>query len=195
MREQLERLVAGLYLAPMPQWRCSTSALALGEAFKTVVEEGKFIHWDRLYSLGSFLLLLLPFYQGMNRYLLVTYGDVAALPTSGPFLVSAAFMVESALFFVLSRTLRPEEWQHFYWAVVVLLVIDSIWWILRAPPRDNTGLDDTESRDEYIYFGSVASRAATSLSTSSTRRHWNGGDACTDNFRLFDLLELLFSTS
>ena len=108
-------------------------ALALVEAFKTVVEEGKFIHWDRLYSLCSFLLLILPFYQGMNRYLLVTYGDVAALPTSGPFLVSAEFMVESALFFVLSRTLRPEEWQHFYWAVVVLLVIDSIWWILRAP--------------------------------------------------------------
>ena len=110
-------------------------ALALVEAFKTVVEEGKFIHWNGLYSLCSFLLLILPFYQGMNRYLLVTYGDVAALPTSGPFLVSAEFMVESALFFVLSRTLRPEEWQHFYWVVVVLLVFDSIWWILRAPPH------------------------------------------------------------
>ena len=110
--------------------------LALGEAFKTVVEEGKFIHWDRLYSLCSLLLLIFPFYQGMNRYLLVTYGDAATLPIPhAPFLVSAAFMVESALFFVLSRTLRPEEWQHFYWAVVVLLVIDSIWWILRAPPH------------------------------------------------------------
>ena len=103
--------------------------LALGEAFKTVVEEGKFIHWDRLYSLGSFLLLILPFYQGMNRYLLVTYGDAATLPKPyAPFLVSAVFMVESALFFVLSRTLRSEEWQHFYWVVLVLLVIDSLWW-------------------------------------------------------------------
>ena len=108
-------------------------ALALVEAFKTVVEEGKFIHWDRLYSLCSFLLLILPFYQGMNRYLLVTYGDVAALPTSGPFLVSAEFMVESALFFVLSRTLRSEEWQHFYWVVLVLLVIDSLWWSIVIP--------------------------------------------------------------
>jgi hypothetical protein len=112
-------------------------ALALVEAFKTVVEEGKFIHWDRLYSLGSFLLLILPFYQGMNRYLLVTYGDAASLPTPyAPFLVSAEFMVESALFFVLSRTLRSEEWQHFYWVVFVLLAIDSIWWILRAPPHE-----------------------------------------------------------
>ena len=111
-------------------------ALALVEAFKTVVEEGKFIHWDRLYSLGSFLLLILPFYQGMNRYLLVTYGDAASLPTPyAPFLVSAAFMVESALFFVLSRTLRSEEWQHFYWVVFVLLVIDSLWWFLHAPPE------------------------------------------------------------
>jgi hypothetical protein len=103
--------------------------LALGEAFKTVVEEGKFIHWDRLYSLGSFLLLILPFYQGMNRYLLVAYGDAATLPIPhAPFLVSAAFMVESALFFVLSRTLRSKEWQHFYWVVLVLLVTDSLWW-------------------------------------------------------------------
>jgi hypothetical protein len=111
-------------------------ALALAESFKTVVEEGKFIHWDRLYSLGSFLLLALPFYQGMNRYLLVTFGDVASPPAAyGLFLVSAQFMVESALFFVLSRTLRPEEWQHFYWVVFVLLVIDSIWWLLRALPQ------------------------------------------------------------
>jgi hypothetical protein len=65
----------------------------------------------------------------MNRYLLVTYGDAATLAIPhAPFLVSAAFMVESALFFVLSRTLRSEEWQHFYWVVLVLLVIDSLWW-------------------------------------------------------------------
>jgi hypothetical protein len=106
-------------------------ALALGEAFKTVVEEGKFIHWGRLYSLGSFLLLILPFYQGMNRYLLITYGDAASLPIPhAPFLVSGLFMVESALFFVLSRTLRSEEWQHFYWVVFVLLVMDSLWWLI-----------------------------------------------------------------
>lgn len=107
-------------------------ALALGEAFKTVVIEGEFIHWNRLYSLGSFLLLILPFYQGMNRYLLVTYGVGGSLPQPyAPFLIidGAAFMVESALFFVLSRTLRLEEWQKFYWVVFVLLVFDSLWGI------------------------------------------------------------------
>lgn len=105
-------------------------ALALGEAFKTVVVEEDFIHWNRLFSLASFLLLILPFYQGMNRYLLVTYGVGTTLPTNyAPYLIidGAAFMLESALFFVLSRTLRLEEWARFYWVVFILLAVDSAW--------------------------------------------------------------------
>lgn len=116
-------------------------ALALGEAFKTVITEGEFIHWNRLYSLASFLLLILPFYQGMNRYLLLTYGVGAKLPTPDPrFLIidGASFMMESALFFVMSRTLKLEEWWRFYLVVLVLLIIDSAWgWttLLHASPE------------------------------------------------------------
>ena len=74
-------------------------ALALGEAFKLVVsEEGtEFIAWTKLYALAIFLLLIRPFYQGMNRYLLMTYGEQA--PTPRPhsvFLIidGVAFMTE-----------------------------------------------------------------------------------------------------
>jgi hypothetical protein len=105
-------------------------SLALGEAFKTVISEERFIECKKLYALGSFLFLILPFYQGMNRYLLATYGLQA--PTGGPpgaFLIGdgAAFMLESALFFVMSRTLSIERWQQFYWVVFALLIVDSAW--------------------------------------------------------------------
>jgi hypothetical protein len=108
-------------------------ALALGEAFKLVVSEKEgeeFIAWKKLYALISFLLLILPFYQGMNRYLLLTYGAHSAAPGARSiFLIidGAVFLFESALFFVMSRTLGIDKWQRFYWVVFVLLVVDTVW--------------------------------------------------------------------
>jgi hypothetical protein len=107
-------------------------ALALGEAFKLVVHEDgpQFIAWQKLYALASFLLLILPFYQGMNRYLLITYGEQAPTPKpDAVFLIidGASFMIESALFFAMSRTLGIDKWRRFYWVVFTLLVVDSVW--------------------------------------------------------------------
>jgi hypothetical protein len=107
-------------------------SLALGEAFKLVVSEDgqQFIAWQKLYALASFLLLILPFYQGMNRYLLITYGEQAPAPKpDAVFLVidGTSFMLESALFFVMSRTLGIDKWQRFYWVVFTLLAVDSAW--------------------------------------------------------------------
>jgi hypothetical protein len=83
-------------------------------------------------ALLTFLLLVLPFYQGMNRYLLQTYGT----PTSGEkfsavFLIidGVAFMAESALFFAMSRNLPNARWSYFYSIVLVLLLVDTCWGI------------------------------------------------------------------
>jgi hypothetical protein len=105
-------------------------ALALGEAFKSVIAEGGAIDWGKRYALASFLLLILPFYQGMNKYLLLTYGQQATLSRPHSiFLIidGTAFMIESALFFLMSRTLGLNVWQRFYWIVFALLVVDSVW--------------------------------------------------------------------
>jgi len=105
-------------------------ALALGEAFKVVISEDKFIEWSKLYALASFLLLILPFYQGMNKYLLITYGEFAdsPKPNSGYLIIDGmAFMAESALFFVMSRTLRLDQWIKFYSTTLTLLAVDSAW--------------------------------------------------------------------
>jgi nucleoside 2-deoxyribosyltransferase len=108
-------------------------ALALSEAFKMVISEKSdhpFIDWEKLWALTSFLVLILPFFQGMNRYLLITYGDLAAEPKPhSAYLIvdGAAFLIESALFFAMSRTLGITHWVRFYWVVFILLAIDSAW--------------------------------------------------------------------
>jgi hypothetical protein len=107
-------------------------ALALAESFKFVMveEKSRFILWPKLYALASFLLLILPFYQGMNRYLLVTYGEQAELTRPhSVFLIidGCVFMTQSALFFAMSRTLGVEVWKRFYWVVFTLLMLDSAW--------------------------------------------------------------------
>lgn len=105
-------------------------ALAFGEAFKSVIAEGGIIDWKKFYALASFLFLILPFYQGMNRYLLFTYGQQAAVarPHSGFLIVDgAAFMFESAIFFLMARTLGLDVWDRFYRIVLALLVADSAW--------------------------------------------------------------------
>jgi hypothetical protein len=51
-------------------------ALAMGEAFKQYISDRHDgdVQWKSTFALLTFLLLVLPFYQGMNRYLLQTYG-------------------------------------------------------------------------------------------------------------------------
>jgi hypothetical protein len=107
-------------------------ALALGEAFKQCVSEKKHgaIECNRLPALFTFLLLILPFYQGMDRYLLQTYGGAAAAGNqASKFLVidGVAFMAESALFFAMSRNLSNSRWVYFYWIVGALLIVDTCW--------------------------------------------------------------------
>ena len=109
-------------------------ALALGEAFKQYVSEkdNGSIQWDRSLALVTFLLLILPFYQGMNRYLLQTYGGPAAAGNQAAvFLIidGVAFLVESALFFAMSRNLPNSRWVYFYSIVLALLAVDTIWGI------------------------------------------------------------------
>jgi hypothetical protein len=104
-------------------------ALALGEAFKQFVSEKHegAIQWDRTLALLTFLLLILPFYQGMNRYLLQTYGGTPTPQFSPLFLIfdGVAFMAESAIFFAMSRNLSDSRAVCFYWMVFVLLLVDS----------------------------------------------------------------------
>jgi hypothetical protein len=90
----------------------------------------KSIRWDSLLALLAFLLLLIPFYHGMARYLY----DVYRTPSSRPQPYSAsllfdvvAFTVEAGLFFVMSCALRLVQWRRFYWAVVIVLCTDTVW--------------------------------------------------------------------
>jgi hypothetical protein len=106
--------------------------LALGEAFKQFLPDGdENIRWDRLPSLLAFLLMILPFFQGMSSYIYATYSshpnlDLAAVEE---FLLfdGMIFLVMSAIFFVLSRSLSPNHWFRFYIAMLTLIVVDSVW--------------------------------------------------------------------
>jgi hypothetical protein len=110
-------------------------ALALTESFKQFVadraekEEDRHIHWDRLWSLISFLFLIIPFFQGMSRYYYVEYVDNKITAHYAIWLIfdGVAFLIEAALFFVMSRTLSPVLWQRFYLSVLALFVVDSVW--------------------------------------------------------------------
>jgi hypothetical protein len=107
-------------------------ALALGEALKQFVSDGaaRAIHWDRLPSFASFILILFPFFQGMGQYLYTTYLNPAtALPYHPAFLMldGVVFMIEAAIFFVMSRALPARHWRRYYGAVLLLLLVDSIW--------------------------------------------------------------------
>jgi hypothetical protein len=132
-------------------------AMALGEAFKTAVTEKDFIDWKKLPALISFLLLILPFYQGMNRYLLHLYGPLTQLPDPdvGYLLFDGiAFMLEAALFFVLSRTLKVEHWRRFYGTVCALLFVDSLWGV--SAILHNVGDATLIRRWIFLNFATVA---------------------------------------
>lgn len=107
-------------------------ALALGEAFKQFVtdKEEKGIQWDRLPALLTFLFMVFPFFHGMNRYFFLAY--LNPLPTvksyAGYLLFDGiAFMIESALFFVMSRSLAGVQWKRFFVALMALLLVDTGW--------------------------------------------------------------------
>jgi len=112
-------------------------ALSLGEAYKQVIVDranderltAKPLYRDGLYAMCSFLLLLIPFYHGMFRYLDDAYKGQARPQAYGGFLLSdvVAFTVEASPFFVMSRALRRVHWRRFYYAVVMILVTDTVW--------------------------------------------------------------------
>src|SRR5918912_3138617 len=109
-------------------------ALSLGEAFRQFVAENpnetdRKIHWDRTLNLFSFLLLIVPFFHGMNRYLFDIYiNSPRPNPYSGFLLIdSVAFTFEGSFFFILARSLPRIQWRSFYLTVVFLLVLDVVW--------------------------------------------------------------------
>ncbi len=108
-------------------------ALALAEAFKQFIAdkadkpEDRVIHWDRLPALLSFLFLAFPFFHGMSRYFFVTYIHTTTPPPHyAVYLMidGIAFLFESAMFFVMSRTLSAGQWRRYYLSVLLLLAID-----------------------------------------------------------------------
>lgn len=110
-------------------------ALSIGEALKQLVpdplnsSESPRIHWDRLPSLLSLLILIVPFYQGMTRWFSDMYCTDRIQQTYGLGLLvdCAAFTVEAGLFFVLARSLGKNLWWQFNCTVVVLLGLDIVW--------------------------------------------------------------------
>lgn len=111
-------------------------ALALSEAFKQAIAdkagepEDRIVHWERLPTLLGFLLLIFPFFHGMNRHIFRAYLDVKSIPDfySGFLMMDGiVFMLESAIFFVMSRALSPGQWRNFYWCILALMAIDTIW--------------------------------------------------------------------
>jgi hypothetical protein len=120
-------------------------ALSLGEAFKQFVAdkavkpEDRTIHWDRLIALIAFLLLLFPFYQGMDRYFYNVYRTQSRPSPYSLYLAidCLMFTLESSLLFVMSRALPLVQWRRFYIAVLIILSADAIWgtiaWLTHTP--------------------------------------------------------------
>lgn len=114
-------------------------ALALGEAFKQYFPERKdpkqqhnTVLSDATPSLISFVVLVVTFYLGMDRYFWSTYSSQPSISKNYPIhlmLDSGLFMFESALFFAMSRNLHKDRWREFYKLVAILLIPDIIWCI------------------------------------------------------------------
>jgi len=110
-------------------------ALALGEAFKQFVSDRAekpqhpTIDWNRLPTLIIFLVTIIPFFEGMNRLFELKYTHAATLRAVYPvslILDTAAFMIESILFFVLSRALSPTQIGR---VIVTLFWLFAVDWI------------------------------------------------------------------
>jgi hypothetical protein len=110
-------------------------ALAIGEACKQFVadkpasERDSHIHWDRIWALLAFMVLVVPFSHGMSRYFFQIYQGVSPPNPYSAFLLvdTFVFTVESVLFFVLSRSLPLVLWRRFYATVGLLLLLDIVW--------------------------------------------------------------------
>lgn len=124
-------------------------ALAVAEAFNQAIKESKPVeerpattlarwfdcfHHSRVVSLLVFLLMIVPFFQGNQKYLYLQYIE----PLRGsnpPKSISAlwlnfdcvVFSIEAGLFFVMARSLSAHRWQQFYAAIIVLLSLDLVW--------------------------------------------------------------------
>jgi hypothetical protein len=124
-------------------------ALAVAEAFNQAIRETKpraerpattlvswfdCFHHARVVSLVVFLLMIVPFFQGNQKYLYLQYVE----PLHGPHppkTISAmwlnfdcvVFSLEAGLFFVMARSLSAHRWQQFYAAIIVLLSLDLVW--------------------------------------------------------------------
>ena len=119
--------------------------LALAEALRQFATDGdgpaRGQLWHRLPSLLSFLLLILPFYQGMSRYFFLTYGQVETMPRPYAAYLSfdcVNFLAEVVLFFILAHALPAARWRRFAGAALTLLVMDCVWvglstWLHASP--------------------------------------------------------------
>ncbi len=108
-------------------------ALSISEAFMQFASDPNSnvpgIQWNRLLSLFSFLLLVVPFCHGMSRYFYEMYDKVQTDSHYAIWLLidCIAFIVEAGLFFILARSLPQNLWLQFVSVVVVLLVWDVFW--------------------------------------------------------------------
>ena len=111
-------------------------ALAIGEAFKQFVSDKnpspteRHIYWDRLWALVAFGTLVVPFLHGMLMHFYDSHqAPTQRHPAYSGYLIfdTVMFLGESALFFVLSRSLSPSLWRTFYWTVFLLLLVDMAW--------------------------------------------------------------------
>jgi hypothetical protein len=108
-------------------------ALSITEAFMEFASNADSrtpgVQWDRLLSLCSLLLLMVPFYHGMSRYFCEMYDANRLNPYYGLWLLAdcVAFTVEAGLFFILAHSLPKSLWLQFNLAVIVLLFWDVLW--------------------------------------------------------------------
>jgi hypothetical protein len=75
-------------------------------------------------------------FQGTIRYFVFTYGDANTIlqqSYSLPLMFDGfMFLIEAALFFVMSRALKPMHWVTYYLSVWALLWVDSAWGLVAA---------------------------------------------------------------
>lgn len=124
-------------------------ALAVAEAFNQAIKENKpkeekpattlvgwfdCLHHSRVMSLLVFLMMIVPFFQGNQKYLYLQYIEPLH-SASPPKSISAmwlnfdcfVFSIEAGLFFLMARSLSAQRWQQFYAAIIVLLSLDLFW--------------------------------------------------------------------
>ena len=146
-------------------------ALAIAEAFNQAIKEkkpeeekhaGTFASWfdclhhSRFLSLVVFLLMVVPFFQGNQKYLYLQYAEplhsahppksIGAKWLSYDCLV---FAVEAGLFFVMARSLSARRWQQFYATVVLLMTLDFGWAVSEK-------LHGAEVPLEWLWFDAIA---------------------------------------